>query len=134
MKKTIIASLLALILLLCAACGQGAPAEEPSTAPDTIYELGEGATTFDLQVRYENLTAKLFRIHTDEATVGAALLAVGLIEAGNNGVYVTVDGVTADYNIDQSYWAFYVNGDYAMAGLDDTAIEPDKTYGLIYTK
>lgn len=134
MKRILIAGLLALALLVCAACGQGAPAETPATGIDKLYELGEGATTFELQVRYENLTAKFFRIHTDETTVGAALRGVGLIEAGDNGVYVTVDGVTTDYNADQSYWAFYVNGEYATQGMDETAIEPGKTYGLIYTK
>jgi len=139
MKRILIATLLALALLTCAACGQGASTETPATvtatfAPDDIYDLDEGATTFDLEVRYENLTAKLFRIHTDETTVGAALRGAGLIEAGDNGVYVTVDGVTADYNADQSYWAFYVNGEYATQGLDETPIEPGRTYGLIYTK
>ena len=133
MKRILTALLLAAALLLCAACGQGAQSTA-TFAPGDIQDLGEGAVAFDLQVRYENLTAKHFRIHTDAATVGEALLGVGLIKAGDNGVYVTVDAVTADYDADGAYWAFYVGGDFATQGLDETPIEPGAMYGLVYSK
>ena len=47
---------------------------------------------------------------------------------------VKVNGVTADYNVDGSYWAFYIDGAYAMTGLDDTPIDENATYSLVYSK
>ena len=61
----------------------------------------------------------------------------GLIagEEGDYGLYVkVVNGITADYDVDQSYWAFYIDGDYAMSGVDTTAITEGVTYQLVYTK
>ena len=66
-----------------------------------------------------------FEIHTDKQTVGQALLDCQLIEGeeGQYGLYVkTVNGITADYDVDATYWAFYVNGEYAMTGVDITDI------------
>ena len=61
------------------------------------------------------------------------MLEVDLIagETSNYGLYVkTVNGITADYDVDQTYWAFYVNGEYAMAGVDSTTIEEGATYSF----
>ena len=41
----------------------------------------------------------------------------------------TVNGITADYDTDGTYWAFYVNGEYAMTGVDSTPVED----GAVYT-
>lgn len=74
-----------------------------------------------------------FDIKTDEKTVGAALLEQELIkgEEGQYGLYVTeVNGITADYEKDGTYWAFYINGEYAMTGIDLTKIEDGATYSL----
>ena len=124
MKRIIIASLLVLALLLCAACGQKAQTQTTTAAN----------VTFTLTVTYENGSVKEFTVNTDKATVGAALSAEGLIKKGANGVYSIVDGIIADYDVDQSYWAFYVNGDYSMRGLDDTVIDPDSAYEFVFTR
>ena len=55
-----------------------------------------------------------FVVSTDKETVGDALLELNLIEGeeGDYGLYVkTVNGITADYDTDGTYWAFYVNGE-----------------------
>ena len=46
----------------------------------------------------------------------------------------TVNGITADYNVDRSYWAFYINGEYAMTGVDGTEIKAGDAYRLVYTR
>ena len=74
-----------------------------------------------------------FEVHTDKTTVGEALLDVDLIAGDESeyGLYVkTVNGITADYDVDQTYWAFYVNGEYASTGVDATAIEAGATYSF----
>ncbi len=98
-------------------------------------ELGEGAKTFMFKVDADGY-AITFTIHTNETTVGAALLALGLIEGEDSqyGLYVkTVNGMLADWDIDQTYWAFYENGEYAN-GVDATNVTEGYTYSFVRTK
>lgn len=72
-----------------------------------------------------------FTITTDKTTVGEALLDEGLIagEDSEYGLYVkTVNGTTLDYDTDGKYWAFYVDGEYALSGVDSTEIKSGSTY------
>ena len=95
--------------------------------------LGEGQNKFFFTVVDKDGNETLFEIHTDEAMVGEALLALGLIEgeAGDYGLYVKkVNGITADYDVDQTYWAFYVNGEYATSGVDTTPVTEGESYSF----
>ncbi|MBQ4316607.1 MAG: DUF4430 domain-containing protein, partial [Oscillospiraceae bacterium] len=76
-------------------------------------------------------------VHTNETTVGAAMQKLGIIdgEEGQFGLYIKkVNGITADYDIDQSYWAFFQNGELSMTGADLTEIEDGVTYRFEHTK
>ena len=47
------------------------------------------------------------------------------------GLYVKeVNGFVADYDTDGTYWAFYIDGEYAMTGVDQTEITEGSTYTL----
>ena len=99
-------------------------------------EFGKGEKTVVVEVVAEEQTVT-FTIHTDKETVGAALQEHNLIagDEGQYGLYVkVVNGITADYDIDQSYWAFYINGEMAMTGVDMTLISEGNVYKLAYTK
>lgn len=103
--------------------------EEVSEAEVTV--LGEGKTQFLFTVVDKDGVETAFEIHTDKETVGDALLTLELIagEEGEFGLYVkTVNGIVADYDVDATYWAFYVNGEYAMSGVDTTNIEEGAAY------
>ena len=105
--------------------------ENGSSADENV--LGEGATVFTFVVVDAEGNEKTFEIHTDKTTVGEALLELKLIdgEDGDYGLYVkSVNGITADYNVDGTYWAFYINGEMAMTGVDSTNIEAGATYSL----
>ena len=98
--------------------------------------MGEGAAMFHLVVRDLDGTAASFEIHTDAETVGEALLALELIEGeiGDYGLYInSVNGITADWDTEQAYWAFYVNGEYAMTGVDATPVIAGAIYELVKT-
>lgn len=104
-----------------------------TTATANDNELGQGAVTFTFTVTDKDGNSEVFVIHTDKATVGDALLEHGLIagEEGAYGLYVkTVNGITADYDVDKTYWAFYVNGEYAMTGVDKTAVTDGASYAF----
>ena len=65
--------------------------------------------------------------------MGEALLDQELIagEDSDYGLYVkTVNGITVDYDTDGSYWAFYVNGEYASSGVDSTPVADGDTYSF----
>ena len=96
-------------------------------------DIGEGNTEFAFEVVLEDGTTTLYNVHTDEKTVGAALLGVNLIAGDDSeyGLYVkTVDGVTADYDKDGTYWAFYIDGEYTSTGVDSTDVVPGSTYSF----
>ena len=93
--------------------------------------VGQGATIFTFQVVDGEGQETVFEVHTDAQTVGEALQACDLIqgEESEYGLYVkTVNGITADYDVDQTYWAFYINGEYAMTGVDKTEVVDGDTY------
>ena len=47
------------------------------------------------------------------------------------GLYVkTVNGITADYDTDGVYWAFYINDEYAPTGVDSTTITEGERYSF----
>lgn len=152
MKKTNIAKILSIILalvliavtaLVLTGCGDkknntdetkptvAETPEDDNTVADDIIVKGEGETEFLFYVTDANGKVTRFKILTDEETVGDALLNVGLIsgEEGDYGLYVkVVNGTELDYNRDGKYWAFYVNGEYGMTGVDMTNIENGATY------
>ncbi len=95
--------------------------------------VGEGETEFAFEVTLEDGSTTLYHVMTDQTTVGAALLEVGLIAGDDSeyGLYVkTVDGVTLDYDTDGKYWAFYIDGEYASTGVDSTDIVPGSAYAF----
>ncbi len=74
-----------------------------------------------------------FSITTKKKMVGAALIDEGLIEGegGAYGLYVKkVNGILAEYETTGTYWAFYVNGEYALYGVDKTEVVDGATYSF----
>jgi len=122
-----ILSLAAAVLLLTAmalsVAGCGKPAE-PSAA---------ATATFHLSVTDPEGKETTLDVSTDKQTVGEALLEQGLIsgEPGEYGLFVTtVNGITLDWEKDQKYWAFYVDGEYATTGVDSTPVTHGATYSF----
>ena len=107
--------------------------QEKGSGESDYKVLGEGQTKFIFIVVDKDGNETNFEIHTDKEIVGDALLELELIagDEGAYGMYVkTVNGITADYDVDNTYWAFYVNGEYAMSGVDATNIEDGATYSF----
>ena len=124
--------MLIVVMALTAGCGEKKQEDNSSAGQEvSTNKLGEGKTQFNFTVVDKDGKETAFDIHTDKTTVGDALLELELIagEESTYGLYVkTVNGITADYDVDQTYWAFYVNGEYGMTGVDATDIEAGATY------
>ena len=133
-KRTLALLLTLLTLFSLIACGNTVDKEglwETATYRRDM-EFGKGEKTVAVIVSVGD-SAVTFTIRTDKDTVGAALNEHGLLE-GENGLYTKVNGITADWSVDKSYWAFNINGEYAMTGVDDTEIDESAIYSLVYTK
>lgn len=115
-----------------------APASIPGGEGDFDDNIiGEGEKDFKFSAT--DLDGNVFRYHvyTDAETVGEALLENGLIEGdeGAYGLYVKkVCGITADYDVNQTYWKFCINGVEAPTGVDMTEIESGAIYNFIVSK
>lgn len=95
--------------------------------------LGEGTTTFNFSVVDKEGNETNFVINTDKKTVGGALSELNMIDGdmGAYGLYVkTVNDITVDFDKDGKYWAFYVDGEYATKGVENTDITPGATYSF----
>ncbi len=115
--------LIAAMALFAAGCGD--------EKDDNV--VGEGEKTFTFIVVDAQGNEETFTVRSDAKTVGEALLDEGLIkgEEGQYGLYVKeVNGITADYDKDGTYWAFYIDGEYAMSGVDTTDITDGATYSF----
>lgn len=128
--------LLLTLMLLAVSCKptDGADVWESATYR-TDMEFGNGAKVVTVEVAAEEKVIT-FTVRTDKETVGEALMEHGLLagDVRQFGLYVkVVNGITADYDIDQSYWAFYIDGEYAMTGVDTTAITEGAVYRLART-
>ena len=100
---------------------------------NTESSSGPQIATFTLIVTDGDGNETAVTVTTDKKTVGAALLEQGIIEnnSGPYGTYVKkVNGILADYDVTGTYWAFYINGEYAMTGVDSTNITDGATYSL----
>lgn len=120
----------AMALNLCGCKDDKAPDTSAPTMSDEATVIGEGEQEFTFKVTTDDGT-KTYKVLTDKKTVGEALLENGLIAGDESefGLYVKkVDGIVADYDTTKTYWAFYVDGQYAMSGVDSTEIEEGKIY------
>ena len=101
----------------------------------TRPEAAQGAKAITVTVVHADGSSKDFQYRTDAEKLGAFLEEKGLIDSqgADEGMFHTVDGEKADWNVNQSYWAFYLGEDYAMTGIFDTPITDGAVYKLVYT-
>ena len=132
MKRFLALFLSALMLLSLVGCGGNAGQPAGNKVIEDGATIGEGDKSFVTEVVDADGNTVKFTVQTNEKTVGEALQKLGVIdgEEDDYGLYIkTVNGTTADYNKDGVYWAFYVDGEYAMTGADMT----DVVDGTVYT-
>jgi len=143
--KKLIALFLSLMLLFAVALPVVAETTEATEQEIAVVEkdgiqyilVGEGETSFIFTATDGEGNTLCFIVSTNETTVGAALVALEMIsgEESQYGLYVkNVLGTVADYNVDGTYWAFYINGEYAMTGVDSTPIEEGAIYSMVVSK
>ena len=140
MKTATRITLLLLALLMCLSFVACADVEKTGAWETATYdrntELGEGAKTVTVKVIADEQELT-FIIHTDKETLGEALLEHKLIdgEQSQYGMYIkAVNGIVADYDVDQTYWGFTKAGEMMLVGVDSAEIADGEQYELTRTK
>ena len=140
MKKILSITLL-LLMITCSAFIVSCVDKDGGGQGEMIYTedttLGTGNTTFTLIVEHINDKKVTFTVNTSKTILSDALVEVGILEGHDStyGLYVdAVNGVTHDYNTDQTYWAIYEGDNYASTGIDGITIVNGATYKLVASK
>lgn len=99
----------------------------------------EGAKSITIEVVDNEANSTVYDVNTDAEYLRQAMEeADGLEFSGTEsefGLMVdTVNGVTADWNVDQSYWSFWINGNYCEYGIDSQPVTDGDAFQIIYTK
>ncbi|MCI5954490.1 MAG: DUF4430 domain-containing protein [Lachnospiraceae bacterium] len=98
----------------------------------------EGSKSITIEVVNKSSESEKYELKTDAEYLRQAMEeAEGLTFSGTESEYGlmvdTVNGETADYNVDGAYWAFYVNGEYCMYGIDTQPVEDGDAFSIVYT-
>ena len=94
--------------------------------------LGEGATSFKLEITDKNGKTETYTVKTDEATVGGALIKIGFLPEGSTYVE-TLNGITADFAVDEGWWKFSVDGKSSDSGVFDVEVKKNAVYSFVYS-
>ncbi len=98
----------------------------------------EGSKAITIQVVDDEQKSVTYEVKTDAEYLRQAMEeAEGLEFSGTEGEYgmmvITVNGVTADYNVNGAYWSFYVNDEYCNYGIDTQPVLDGDAFRIEYT-
>ena len=102
----------------------------------TRQQAVEGTKEISVIVVHKDGSQRDFQYHTDKEYLGEVLLEEKLVEGevSTYGLMINVaDGETADWNVDQSYWAIFIGEEYATTGADSIVLTDGSIYSLVYT-
>lgn len=126
-NKKIVFAVAALVLVIALMVGLWLGSREQAVA---------GGKSITVTVVHADGSSKDFSYDTDAEYLGEVLIAQGLVE-GENGPYGlvinAVDGETASWEENQSYWALFIGEEYATTGADGVVLTDGGAYSLVYT-
>lgn len=96
-------------------------------------EVQVGEKDITVTIVYKDQTTKELEINTDAEYLADALAEEGVIEYADDGFYTTVDGVTADYNLDKGWWCVTKGGVMTTDGLNTLIIADGDKFEITYT-
>lgn len=129
-KRMTAAVIILAMVLIFGGCGATQKDVLTTTDPISVEPVEKH---LDYEVVDANGNAETFHMHTTKETVGEALQEAGVLEGveGEFGIYIkSVNGVVADYDIDGTYWAFYINDEMSMKGADQVPIVEGELYSF----
>ena len=127
--KKILALLLALLLVI--ACFAGCQTKKADNKDGASSQSATVSITVDI---VKDGKTKTLIIETDEKYLANALAEGGVIKYAKDGLYTTVDGITADFNKDGAWWCVTKSGEMTMVGMNELELSNGDKYEITYTK
>ena len=96
----------------------------------------EGGKNITVTVVHGDGSQTDFSYGTNAEYLGEVILSEGLVEGvdGPYGLEIhAVDGETASWEENQSYWSIYIGEEYATTGADGVVLTDGGVYKLVYT-
>ena len=100
----------------------------------------EGSKNITIEVVNSKEESTVYELKTDAEYLIEAMeeaKSEGLTFEGEEGEFgmsiMTVNEETADFNVDASYWAFYVNDEYCNYGVSEQPVEDGDAFAIVYT-
>lgn len=123
-KWLIIISAIVLVALVAGALllWKGCSAKPQAGSKDIVFEVVQ-----------KDGSAKEHKLTTNEEYLAKALAEAKLITYDEGGLYTTIDGVTADWNVDQGWWCISKDGVSLTVGMNDQVIADGEHYEATYT-
>lgn len=123
---------LVMALLVVVACFAGCQAKKTNNKDDA--SSSQSATVSITVDIVKDGKTKTKTITTDEKYLANALADEGIVEYAKDGLYTTVDGITADFNKDGAWWCVTKSGEMLMVGMNDVELTDGDKYEITYTK
>ena len=138
-KKVSLLLLIVMFIFTAVSCGNNTIDEE-ALWDNAVYtedkDFGTGNMTIYVKVDVNQKVIN-FTVNTDKETLRDALEEYELIsgEESTYGMYVKkVNGIVADYDKTQSFWAITKDGEAVLTGVDQIEISNGEHYEFTYTK
>ena len=137
MKKTLIQSsaviLVIVSLLSLVSCFDKVEAtglwEDAVYLSDTTVGKGEKTVTVEIIAEEQSI---ILTVNTDKDNLGDALFENGIINDAS--FFDTCNGIKADWNADQAWWAFKQDGQMLSYGVGDAKISGGESFQIQYAK
>lgn len=93
----------------------------------------EGGKTITVEIKHKDGSVNSYTIETDAETLAEAMKEKNLLGPDLDGMYLTVDGETTDFNADQSWWKLLKNGADPNEGANTVIIADGDLFRWEYT-
>ena len=102
-------------------------------------KTAEGSKSVTLEVISSAAEKTVYPLKTDAEYLSEAMEeAEGLTFTAEEGPYglsvSSVNGETADFNVNGAYWGFFVNGEYCNYGISQQPVHDGDVFTIAYTK
>ena len=131
MKKMLplfVAVMLVFVMATLAGCTEK-PADD---AANSSYSQAQ-TVSVTVEIVYDGGN-KTLNLETQKKYLADALVEAGVIEYNADGLYTTVNGITADFNADGAWWCVTKGGEMTMVGMNELVLTNGDKYEITYTK